>query len=143
MSWHTLKKMLILKILFSSSLTPENISTTCAQEEASFRWNCVQYGEGWTYQKLQWNSDSFTVNSISMNGYTPALCSSSLAYRKHESFSYKMRYFKTPYALQRSPLLFMNKARKPSAGFSPVWIVSLWMIEVFLIFSYSLWHLIG
>ena len=36
MSWDTLKKMLILEILFSSSLTLENISTTYTKEEAKF-----------------------------------------------------------------------------------------------------------
>ena len=36
MSWDTLRKMLSLDILFSSSLTLENISTTGGQEEASF-----------------------------------------------------------------------------------------------------------
>ena len=36
MSWDTLRKMLSLEILFSSSLTLENTSTTCAEEEAKF-----------------------------------------------------------------------------------------------------------
>ena len=61
------RKMLILESLFSSTITLENITTTSAQEEASFRWNCVQCREGCTCQKLQWNSDSFTVEFITMN----------------------------------------------------------------------------
>ena len=64
---YTLKKALILEILFCSSLTLENVSTTCAQEEKSFWWNCVQCREGCTRQKLQQNSDPLTVESISVN----------------------------------------------------------------------------
>ena len=47
------RKMLILEILFSSTVTLENITTTSAQEEASFWWNCVQCSEGCTCQKLR------------------------------------------------------------------------------------------
>ena len=47
------RKMLILESLFSSTITLENISTTSAQEKASFWWNCVQCREGCMCQKLQ------------------------------------------------------------------------------------------
>ena len=119
------------------------LNLLCPGRGKFFWWNCVHCREGCTGQKLQLNSDSLTVESIAMNDYFLALCIRNLEYRRPESCSCKVRNFKAHSSLQRSPLSFMNKAGKPSAGCSPSWNDFLWMLEVCLTCSQSLWRLIG
>lgn len=128
--------------LFCSFLTLENISITCDKEEAHFWWNCVQFRKGCTCQKLQWNSNPLTRESITMNDKALASCNGNLEDRRPESCSCKVRNLITHSSLQRLSLSFVRKARKPSGGFSPCQLQFPCLPEVLCCLPQSLWPLI-
>ena len=89
------------------------LNLLCPGRGRFFWWNCVHCREGCTCQKLQLISNLLTLESIAMNDYALALCIRNLAYKRPESCSCKVRNFKAHSSLQRPPLSFMRKAKKP------------------------------